>query len=342
MHTDKILQEIKDSTQIKKFIFLCILTILISAIAFFFNVYFLSGMYVSYIVLISTVIIFSVILYVFSRKIKALGNLKKTLDTFNDQKDLIEFYDKTTKQFIVIVSKKLHIQNCNHIFTELLNKKKKSVLKKSIIIEIYKIIYDNNGELRYLITNSIEAAFQGIYGNIDLPLKNKLNKITPYSIMLYPISSETILITGEALKPNILVYSSLKNEKYSFSLNNKTEFLNLFADKLVSALYEKISLSDIALMKYALNILICEFFDNLSAKKSSKKYLKIDYIYESNKVTYSITAMARNFNWNFKLNESMEFFKDAVFSLTFSLMLKSFNKVLISKNGKKLTLVKFV
>jgi len=261
----------------------------------------------------------------------------------DNKKNLTEFYDKVTDQFIVAINKKLNIQDCNPLFAKLLNKKEKSVLKKSIINEIYKITDDNTGDLKYLIANSIEAAFQGIYGNISLPLKNKLGKATLYTVTLYPVSAETVFMAGKVFKPNILIYSALKTEKYSFKLNNKTEFLDLFADKLVSTLYNKISFQDISLMKSALNILICEFFDNLSeAKKSSKKQLTIDYLYEPAKVTYSITALARNFNWNFKLNESMEGFKSAIFSLTFSIMIKAFNKVLISKTGKKLTLVKFI
>jgi hypothetical protein len=259
-----------------------------------------------------------------------------------EHKDLIDLYDKIADQFMVIIDKKFNIQNCNPIFVELLNKKKKSVLKKAVVNEISKIIDDNTGELKYLIINSIEAAFQGIYENISLPLKNKLNKTALYTITLYPVSSEIVLMAGKVFKPNILVYSALQTEKYSFKLNNKTEFLNCFSDKLVSTLYGKISLSDISLIKSALDILICEFFGNpLKSKRSSKKQLSIDYLYEHDKVTYSITAIARNFNWNFKLNETMEVFKNAVFTLTFTLMMKSFDEVLIRKNGKRLTLVKF-
>ena len=94
-------------------------------------------------------------------------------------------------------------------------------------------------------------------------------------------------------------------------------------------------------MKSALNILICEFFDNLSGKKSAKK-LTINYVYEPKKITYTISAIARNFNWNIKLNEDTGVFQNAVFSLTFTIIMKSFNKVNISSNGKKLTLVKHI
>ena len=196
------------------------------------------------------------------------------MNTVDVQEDFIDFYDKVTDQFIAVIDKKLSIQNCNYKFAELFGKKKKSVLfKKSIIKEIYKIIDDNDDdELKFLTTNSIEAAFQGIYENICLPLKNRLNKTTLYTITLYPVSSEIVIIAGKVFKPNILIYSLLKTEKYSFKINNKTEYLDFFADKLVSTLYGKISLPKISLMKSALNILICEFFDiSLGKKRSSKK-----------------------------------------------------------------------